>query len=152
MGLCNEASCEAGSFSHYCYPHRFLQSEVLRLYFPVLEPWVAQSVLLPSCSSWFIHMWMWDGPVLQPPLCHESFPTWLPVSTPPTSLDECFFLNSLVVGSPYSSIFWHFWLFFVFEFVVVLLLVVGGDKVYLPIPPSWPEVLIHPFLIKYCKD
>ena len=31
--------------------------------------------------------------------------TQLPVSTPPTSLDECFFFNSLVVGLPYSSIF-----------------------------------------------
>ena len=29
---------------------------------------------------------------------------------------------------------------FVFKFVVVLLLVVGRDKVYLPTPPSWPEV------------
>ena len=27
--------------------------------------------------------------------------TRLPVSTPPTSLDECFFFNSLVVGLPY---------------------------------------------------
>ena len=40
------------------------------------------------------------------------------------SLDECFFFNSLVVGLPYSLIFWQFWLFFVFKFVVVLLLVV----------------------------
>ena len=64
----------------------------------------------------------------------------LPISTPPTSLDECFFSNSLVVGLPHSLIFWQFWLFFVFKFVVVLLLVVRGGKVYLPMPPSWPEV------------
>ena len=50
--------------------------------------------------------------------------TQLPISAPPTSLDECFFFNSLVVGLPYSLIFWQFWLFFVFKFVVVLLLVV----------------------------
>ena len=50
--------------------------------------------------------------------------TLLPVSTPPTSLDECFFFNSLVIGLPYSSIFCQFWLLFVFNFVVVLLLVV----------------------------
>ena len=40
---------------------------------------------------------------------------WLPVSTPLTSLDECFFFNSLVVGLPYSSIFCQFWGFFVFK-------------------------------------
>ena len=34
--------------------------------------------------------------------------------TPPTSLDECFFFNTLVVGFPYSSIFWQFWSFFCF--------------------------------------
>ena len=64
---------------------------------------------------------------------------WLSVSTPPTGLDECFFFNFLVVGLPYSLIFWQFWLFFVFKFVV-LLLVVRGGTVCLPTPPSWPEV------------
>ena len=39
----------------------------------------------------------------------------LPVSTPPTGLDECVFFNSLVVGLPYSSIFCQFLLFFVFK-------------------------------------
>ena len=34
--------------------------------------------------------------------------TGLPVSAPPTSLDECFFFISLVVGRPYSSIFCQF--------------------------------------------
>ena len=38
---------------------------------------------------------------------------------PPTGLDECFFFKSLVVGLPYSSIFYEFWLFFVFKFVVL---------------------------------
>ena len=46
--------------------------------------------------------------VLQlPPCCVSSLP-WLPVSTLPTSLNECFFFNSLVVGHPYSLIFWQF--------------------------------------------
>ena len=40
----------------------FLFSEVLRLHFPVLEPWVARSDSLPSCSSEFIRMQMWDRP------------------------------------------------------------------------------------------
>ena len=39
----------------------------LRFYFPMLEPWVARSALLPSCSSWFICMRMWDCPVHNPP-------------------------------------------------------------------------------------
>ena len=68
--------------------------------------------------------------------------SFLPNSTPPTSLSDCFFFNSLVVGLPYSSICWHFWLFFVFKFVVILLLVVRGGKSYLPLTPSWPEVRI----------
>ena len=62
------------------------------------------------------------------------------VSAPPSSLGECFFFNSLVVGLPYSSIFYQFWLFFVFKFVVVNLLIVQGGTVCLPMPPSWPEV------------
>ena len=61
----------------------------------------------------------------------------LPISIPPTSLDECFFFNSLVVGLLYSSIFCQFW-FFVFKFV--LLLFVRGGTVCLPVPSSWPEV------------
>ena len=39
----------------------------------------------------------------------------LPVSAPPTGLDECFFFISLVVRLPYSLIFCQFWLFFVFK-------------------------------------
>ena len=38
------------------------------------------------------------------------FSTRLPISAPPTSLNECFF-NSLVVGLPYNLIFWQFWSF-----------------------------------------
>ena len=41
-------------------PTGFFQSEVLRLYFLVLEHWVVRSVLLPSFSSQFIHRQMWD--------------------------------------------------------------------------------------------
>ena len=43
MGFSNELSWEAGSFSCHLNPHRFFQSEVLRLYFTVLEPWVVWS-------------------------------------------------------------------------------------------------------------
>ena len=141
MGLSNKLSRESGSFSCHLNPHRFFQLEVLRLYFPTLEPWVARSVPLPSCSFQFIHTQMWDHTVLQlPPCCVSSLPQ-LPVSAPPTGLDECFFFNSLIVRLPYSSIFCQFWLVFIFKFVVVLLLVVRGGTVYLPIPPFWPNIL-----------
>ena len=112
MGLSNKLFYEAGSFSCHLNPQRFFQSDVLRLYFPTLVPWVAWSVSVPSCSSWFICTQMWESPLCQPPPCCESPLTWLPISAPPTSLDECFFFNSLVVTLPYSLVFWQFWLFF----------------------------------------
>ena len=70
-------------------------------------------------------------------------PAQLPVSAPPTGLDECFFFNSLVVGLPCSSIFYQFWLFFVFKFIVVVFLVMQGDTACLPTPPSWPEGYVN---------
>ena len=51
LGPSNLLSCVSGIFSHHYNTHKFLQPEVLRLYFPIPEPWVAQSVSLPSCSS-----------------------------------------------------------------------------------------------------
>ena len=56
--------------------------------------------------------------VCQPPPCRGSSPPWLPISTSPTCLDECFFFISLVVGLPYSSIFWQFWLFSVLKLLL----------------------------------
>ena len=47
-------NCEAGSFFNCYNAHRFLQPEVLRLSFPVLEPRVAWFVSIPRCSSCFI--------------------------------------------------------------------------------------------------
>ena len=105
-------------------PTDFYSWRFLRLFSPALEPWVVWFLSLPSCLSWFFCMQMWDRLVLQPLPCHESSPPLLPISTPPTGLDECFFFNSLIVGLLFSSIFWQFWLFFVFKFVVVLHLVV----------------------------
>ena len=59
----------------------------LRLYFPALELWVARSVSLPSCSSWFICTQMLDCWVHQTPPhtllqllpCRESSPPLLQV-------------------------------------------------------------------------
>ena len=54
---------------------------------------------------------------------------------------------TLVVGLPYSLIFCQFWLFFlIFKFVVVLLSVVWGGRVYLPMTPYCLEVLGRFFL------
>ena len=69
MGLSNELSCEAGSFSHHCNSHRFLQPENLRLSFPGLQPWVACSVSISSCSSQLIQIQTWDFPACQPLPC-----------------------------------------------------------------------------------
>ena len=151
MGLSNELSCEAGSFSPLHNPHRFLPPEILRLYFPALESLGCTVCLTPQLFFPVICMQMWDFPVHQPlpfpvhqlPPCHMSSLSWLPVSTPPICLNECFFFNSLVVGLPYSLILWQFWLFFVFKFDV--LLVVLGNKVYLSMPPSWPELSWYHF-------
>ena len=84
---------------------------------PGLRGFSCSPVVLPSLSpcecgtarSASLHL-----PVLSCHLATPPLPT-LPVSTPPTSLNECFFFNSLVVGLPYSLIFWYFWLFFVFK-------------------------------------
>ena len=78
---------------------------------------------LPATTLWGLLSAAWPDPfhyllpcwVHHPLSCHESSPLWLPISAPPTGLDECFFFISLVVGLPYSSIFCHFWWFFVFK-------------------------------------
>ena len=60
----------------------FFQLETLRLYFPVLEPWVAWSVSLPS-SSQFVCMQMWDLPPPCPPWsssCHLAMSPLCPAA------------------------------------------------------------------------
>ena len=111
MVLSIELSCEAGSLSCHHNPHIFLQPEILRLYFFVLEPQVAWSVLLPRCSPWFVCMQMQDGqllPCLPGPL-DATLPCWLPVFAPPTSLDV-FIFYFLGVSPPCCSILCQFWL------------------------------------------
>ena len=111
MGLSNGLSCETGSFSCCCLNPQVFSVRDLRLYFPALEPWVAQSVSLPSCSSQFICMRVWDLLIYQPPTCCKSSPPGCHSPPPSIGLDECFFFNSLVVRLPYSLIFCHFWLY-----------------------------------------
>ena len=115
MGLSSKLSCEAGSFSHHCTPHWFFQSEVLRLYFPMLEPSVAWSISIRSCSSQFICRHKWDHPVCQQLPYHESslplLPVWMHVSSVTPWLSDfhtvqfsgssgCFLFSSLL------SFFW----------------------------------------------
>ena len=61
----------------------------------------SQGLLVVALPALFIpqstSLWVW-------PRCHESHPPWLPISAPPTSLDECFFHISLVVRLPCDSI------------------------------------------------
>ena len=105
MGLSTECSCEAGSFSLHHNHYRFLQPEISRLSFPISEPWVWRSVSLPSCSSQFIHMQMWDCLVFQPPpqlSVTLAAALLLVLSSPvaclrPSCLNACFFFHSLVV-------------------------------------------------------
>ena len=73
---------------------------------------------LPATTLWGLLAAAWPALlhnppprwVLQPLHCHKSSLLWLPVSAPPTGLDECLFFISLVVGLPYSLIFCQFWL------------------------------------------
>ena len=55
---------------------------------------------LPAVASSSLPVAALAAQVLQLPPCHESSLLRLPVSTPPTGLDGCFFFKSLVVGLP----------------------------------------------------
>ena len=69
----------------------------------------------------------------------------LRVSAPPSSLDECVFFNSLIVGLPYSLIFCQFWLFFVLKLWLTFFWLCKEAQC-LPTTPSWLEVLKCPSL------
>ena len=139
MGLSNKLPCEAGSFFCLLNRHRYLQPDVLRVYFPAQESWVAQSVSLPSCSpglsthkcgtarssSRRLPTHPLHPSCASPPL----LPVWMNVSSlTPWLLD--LHIVQFSVSSDFS----------VFKFVVVFLLVVQGGTVCLPMPSSWPEV------------
>ena len=74
---------------------------------------------LPATTLWSLLAAVLPVPFHNPPPgwvclllpCRESSPPQLPVSVPPTGLDECFFFISLVVRLPYSSILCQFCLF-----------------------------------------
>ena len=101
---------------------------------PVVPPGLSAHKCGTTCPASHCLTWSASHHLAASPLCPAA------CLCPSYGLDECFFFNSLVIRLPYSSIFCQFWLFFVLKFVVVLLLVVRGGTVYLPMPPSWPEV------------
>ena len=136
MGLSNELSSEAGSFSTAASTATGVFSQRSEALFPqagalgcavcFAPPPFLPVYLCTNVGLWGLLAAAWPALfhnpppcwVRQPPPCHESSQPRLPVSTPPTSLDECFFFISLVVGLPYSSIFCQFWLFFVFKLLL----------------------------------
>ena len=73
------------------YPQIFTATG-LRLYFSVLEPWVAQYVSLPSCAFQFISTQVWDHPVCQLPPWHVCFP---PGGLSPANLQFWMYVSSL---------------------------------------------------------
>ena len=101
---------------------------------------------LPATTSWGLLAAAWPAPFhnsppcwvrLQPPGCQSSLPQ-LPVSAPPTGLDECFFFISLGIRLPYSSIFCQFWLFFVFKLLLSFFwLCKEAQCVYLRLHLGW---------------
>ena len=138
MGLSNEFSCEAWSFSCHCNPHRCFQSEVLRLYFPALKLWVVRSVSLWLFPPGECGTAQSASHHLARSTSHSLVSSWLPVSAPPTGLDECFSFISLVVRLPYSSIFCHFSLFLFFNLLLFFFwLCEEAQCVYLSLHLGW---------------
>ena len=101
-------------------PPRAFSIRGLRLYFPSWNPGLCSlfcSPVIPPGLS------MSESGALGSASCRTACPSsptilhisgsclpQLPVSAP-TSLDECFYFISMVVGLPHSSIFCQFWLF-----------------------------------------
>ena len=127
MGLSNKFSCEAGSFSHCCNPHRFFQSGFEALFPPRWHPGLHglshSSVVPPGLSTCKYGTTCSTSHHLASSLLHPdclSLPQ-LPASAPPTSLDECFFFTPWLLDfhtvqfSGISGCFWFlnllsFWL------------------------------------------
>ena len=72
VGLSNELSCEARSFSCCHNPHRFLQPEVLGAFFPLHWNPDCMVCLIPLLFSWFVCTQMWVHPVHQLLPCPPS--------------------------------------------------------------------------------
>ena len=129
----NRLSCETGNFSHCRNLHKVFRPRSFEAFFSSTGTVGCMVCLAPQL---FFLVYPLEN-VWLPCLPTTVLPCFL--SAPPTSLDECFFFNSLVVRLPHSLIFLQFWLFFGFKLVIILLLFVWGSKAYLSTPPSWLE-------------
>ena len=146
VGLSNELSCEARNFS-CCRlnPHRCFQSVVwgfLSLHWKSgLHGLSPGPPAAPSSASYnFAHPTPQSATLLGLPAATlpRVLSTRLPISSPPTGQDECFFFNSLVVGLPYSSIFCQFWLFLVYKLLFSFFWLWGEAQcVYLHLHLGW---------------
>ena len=135
-----ELSCEAGTFSLCWNPHRFFTARgfesLVSLHWNPGFHGLSRSPVAPSSLSacecritCMVH--------------HLALPRIL--SAPATHLCPSYhsgwmFLSLLGCRTSMQMIFCQFWLFFAFKLVVILLLVVQGGKVFLPMPPSRPEL------------
>ena len=105
--------------------------------------------LCANVVPWGLPAEAWPAPFHNPPQSATSLSppatsllqvlsAWLPISAPPMGLDECFFLNSLVVRLPYNLIFCQFWLFFVFKLLLSFFwLCKEAQCVYLRLHLDW---------------
>ena len=100
--------------------------------------WGPQGLLVVRLPASFVP----HSASLSPPRPRQSSPPPVPVSAPPTGLDECFFFISLVVRLPYSLIFCHFWLFFVFKLLLSFFwLCEEAQCVYLCLHLGWKHLM-----------
>ena len=144
MGLSNNLSCEAGSLSCCCpNPHRRFQSG-LRLYFSALEPWVARSALLPAVRPGLsVHECRAAGSAsgqtacpVRPTLCQSQ-----------SRHGHASLLRPGCLSPPLLPVWMNVYFLFPwcrtslpFDFLSVL--VVRGDAVCLPTPPSWFSLVL----------
>ena len=139
LWVSKELSCEAGSFFRCCLNPTGVFSQRFEALFPLcwspgLQVCLAPQLFLPVYPHMNVGPPSLPAVALLPVLC-----TQLPISAPPTGLYECVFFNFLVVRLPYSSIFWNFWLFFVFKLLLSFFWLCK-EAACLPTPPPWLEV------------
>ena len=130
VGLSNELSCETGSLSHRHNPHVFTARGFEAL-FPHVGILGCAVCLTPQlCLPIYAHRNV--GPPSPPAAAPPGILSTLAVHlAAPTGLDECFFINSLVVGLSYSLIFWQIWLFLFLNLFSLFWLCKEANYIYL---------------------